>query len=298
MKKNNVWRIIFEYFMVTIAGACNAVSMHVFVNPNKLVPGGFSGLASVIYYIIPSINISYIYIAINIPLLICSLIFVKGHFTFKTIWATVVCTILLRYIPENFIFTNSMLIAVIFGGVCVGFAMHLAAAYGGSNGGTEVIAKIVAKKRPEIDLSKVVFVANLCVLIIGGALLMILEGQSIWVIVYSFIYILCGAKFMGMFDRGFDHVQKFLIVTDKYKELSEVITCRFHRGVTLMDMFDEKGNIRDVKMVMVLCQYRQAAALRQIIKKYDSEAFVIIKDVGDVFSRPTFNRSYRYDKQK
>lgn len=297
MAKRNWWKLIFEYIMVTIAGACNAVSVHIFVNPNKLVPGGFTGLASALYYFIPWVNISIIYIIINIPLLICAIIYIKGDFTAKTIWATIVCTLLLEVLPEKLVFTDSPLIAVILGGICVGFAMHFAAVYGGSNGGTEVIAKIVAKKRPEIDLSKVILVANLSILLIGSILLVGFQGESIFCVLYSAIYALVGAKMMGMFQRGLDHVQKFLIVTENYQQLTDKITCRLKRGVTLMDLYDEQGNMRSAKMVMVLCQFRQANILRHIIRYCDADAFVVVKDVQDVFSRPTFNRSYRYDKQ-
>ena len=183
MKKltaKDVLTFIKQYLWVTVAGMLNGISMYTFVNPSHLIAGGFSGLASALTYVLDPLIagmeyeslMSIVYFALNIPLLICSLIFLRGDFTFKTIWATVVCTLtlgVLAYFP-NLQFTDSRLIAIIFGGILIGVSMYIASQNNGSNGGTEVIAKIVAKYRPEIDLSRVILTANF-VILMGGSII-------------------------------------------------------------------------------------------------------------------------------
>lgn len=292
----NVWkkffRKVYEYFIVALASALNALSLHAFVNPNHMVPGGFSGISSIIYYFVPNGDMSLIYLLINIPLLLVSLIFLRGDYTFKTIWATVVCSAVLAILPPDLIFVRSKLIAVIFGGVMIGASMYVAVQYNGSNGGTEVIAKIVYKYRPEVDLSKVIFLANTAILICGSMLLIFVQHQEVWVVVYSFIYVFCGSEFMGMLQRGFDHPQKFIIITEHPDKMKKVILKRFHRGLTCMDVIDKYGKEGRTALVVVV-QYRQASILKRIIRKYDPDSFTIVKDIYDVFSRPTFNRSYK-----
>ena len=286
---------------MTVAGLLNALSLAVFVNAARLVPGGFSGLASVIASLLeteklPFNSIYYIiYGAINLPLLICSLIMLRGDFTFKTIWSTVVCIVALAFIPEDFVFDDpsARLISVIFGGILIGFSMYLANLYNGSNGGTEVLAKIVAKYRPEADLSKVIMIANFAIAIAGSVVVMTVKGgTTVDSIIYSIMYILIGGNVMGMFKRGFNHPQKFCIITTKYNEIGEALTYKFKRGFTTMDIENSyDGQTR--KMVMVVVQYRQMPQLKKIIKQLDPNAFTFVKDVHDVFSRPTFNRSYK-----
>ncbi len=308
MKKltgRQVYDFFIGYLVVTVAALLNAVSLYCFVDPSYLIAGGISGLSSATAYIVCNfVGDSYFnlvkwifYFAYNAPLLICSLIYLRGDFTFKTIWSTLVCTgagfLFSAYLPQSFQFAESKIIAVLAGGIIVGLSMYIASEFNGSNGGTEIIAKIVAKKKPEMDLSKVILIANFAIMIAGSIVVMIIKGERLGVVIYSLIYILSGSFVMGMFKRGFNHPQKFLIVTTKYEEMSEAITTSFKRGLSYIQVENTRADSQDRKLVMVIVQYRQAPRLKAIIKKYDPESFTIVKDVHDVFSRPLFNRSYK-----
>lgn len=293
-----------EYFWLTVAGILNAVTLYVFLNPTKLIAGGFSGLSSALTYILELFvdKVSYdnlmsiVYLVLNIPLLICSVVFLRGDFTVKTIYATIVCTVMLAvfpYIPIQLQFTESRTIGIIFAGVCIGFAMYIASEYNGSNGGTEVIARIVAKYHPEIDLSKVIMISNFIIAVAGSIVVIITEHESGDIVLYSLTYVVLGSTFMGMFKRGFNHPQKFMIVTSQYERIMEDITNYFKRGCSCIDVQGNYPDEPDRKIVAVVVQYRQRVHLKQLIKARDPHAFVFVKDVYDVFSRPTFNRSYK-----
>lgn len=307
MKKPNaksVLKLLNGYMWITFAGAINAISMYVFVNPAHLIAGGFSGLSSALTYIldplVASMNydelMSVVYFVMNVPLLICSLVFLRGDFTFKTIWATVVCTLVLGILPEiapDFKFHETRLISVIFGGILIGIAMYIASEHNGSNGGTEVIAKIVSKYHPEIDLSQVILYSNIFINLIGSTVVIVAINESVVIALYSLMYIFVGATFMGLLKRGFNHPQKFMIVTTEYEQLIKDITERFKRGCSCLDIENQSPDAPKRKMIMVVVQYRQMAYLKQFIKYRDPNAFTFVKDVYDVFSRPTFNRSYK-----
>ncbi len=299
----SVWTKFKEFFWMTVAGALNATSLYTFLNPSKLIAGGFSGLSSAITYILELFVqgvpydklMSIVYFIINIPLLVCSVIFLRGDFTVKTIYATLVCTGALAIFPYvNFPrFTDSRIIAVIFGAVLIGYAMYIASEFNGSNGGTEIIARIVSKYHPEIDLSKVILGANFLITIIGSIIVIAIEHENATIIIYSFTYVILGSTFMGMFKRGFNHPQKFMIVTAQYESLTQDITTYFKRGCSCVDVVPESDDEPTRKIVVVVVQYRQKVYLEQLIKARDPHAFVFVKDVYDVFSRPTFNRSYK-----
>jgi len=279
--------------------------MYCFIDPCNLIAGGISGLSSAVAYIICHfVGEAYfepvkwiVYFVLNAPLLICALIFVRGDFTFKTIWATVVCTLVgflfTAYLPKSFQFSDSPLIAIIFGGFIIGLSMYMASEENGSNGGTEVIAKIVAKKKPGTDLSNIILFCNFIIMLAGTVIVMVFKGKRMEVVIYSFVYILLGSTVMGIFKRGFNHPQKFLIVTTNYDEMSRAIIERFKRGLSYIDVENTREDSKDRKIIVVVIQYRQASQLKHIIKKYDPAAFTIVKDVHDVFSRPLFNRSYK-----
>lgn len=284
-----------EYFLVAVAGALNGISVHTFVHPNFLVPGGFTGLASLISYF-TGWDISLLYIVLNIPLLVLAVIIIKGDFAVKTIVATVSCSLLLKVLPADLIFTESVLIAVIFGGIMVGTSMFVATINNGSNGGTEVIGKIVEKKRPEVDLSQIITIANLSVLVLGSFLLIFFQDGSLWIPFYSLIYVIVGGRVLGMLSLGIDRPKRFMIITKKHEEIAEEVSLKFKRGVSIADTYDFEGNSKEYKAVIIVCQHRQSGRLKKLIKKIDGEAFTIVKRTESIILRPTFNRSYKYDK--
>ena len=296
-------RFLLDYVWMTVAAVLNAISLYTFLNPSRLIAGGFSGLSSALSYIVEHFVqavtydqiMSIMYFVLNIPLLICSLIFLRGDFTFKTIYTTAVCSGTLALLPKlaNLQFTESRLIAVIFGGVIIGLSMYIASEHNGSNGGTEIIARIVNKYRPEIDLSKVLLMSNVFIMLIGTVIVIIFKGETGAVVVYSLLYIVLGSTIFGMFKRGFNHPQKFMIVTSEYEQIAQDITTYFKRGCTCMDVENRYPDTPEKKIVMVVIQYRQREHLKKLVKQRDPNAFTFVKDVHDVFSRPTFNRSYK-----
>lgn len=282
---------------MTVAGTLIAISLHVFINPLQLLPGGFSGIASLISYIVPSLEVSTLYILLNIPLLIVALVVMRGDYTFKTIWATVVSSLVLAILPDKLVFVEQPLISVVFAGFIFGMAVFIAHQNNGSNGGTEVIGKMVSIKRPELDISRSLLTLNMSILVVGSIVMIIVADQSPISIFYSAMFVTIEGSVLGMLSRGFNHPQKLLIVTKHHQDIANAILQKTNRGVTLIPTYDRCGCERQEKIVVVLCRYRQCNLLKHIIAKHDKDAFVIIKDIHYIFSRPEFIRGYKYDKK-
>ena len=108
-------------------------------------------------------------------------------------------------------------------------------------------------------MSSVILISNLVILIAGSVIVMILQDQRLGVVVYSLIYILTGSSVMGMLKRGFNHPQKFLIVTTKYEELSQEILTSFKRGLSYMKVENTREDGEERKLIMV-CRSIQAGS--------------------------------------
>lgn len=310
LTKKQISNIVVDYLFVTVAGILNGITVYCFLSPAHLIAGGFTGLSQIVSNLISFFFdanaekiYSVVYIVLNIPLLVSSLVFLRGDFTYKTIWATLCCTAttaILPNLPIDIKFPdaqNARLISVIFAGVIIGTSMYIASLHNGSNGGTEIIGKIVSKYHPEFDLSKVVLLANLTITIGGSIVEIALYNQSVMVVLYSLLYVWMGSTVLGILSRGLDHPQKYMIVTSQYEAIGEEISRRFKRGYTCFDITDNNGNDTENKMIMVIIQYRQTTQMKYIIAKHDPSAFTFVKDMYDIFSRPKFNRSYKQDEK-
>ena len=296
MSKQRFFKKLYEYFMITIGAFVTAIAVYVFVNPNKTVPGGITGVATTLCALFPSWEISTVYLLLNAPILVVALIFLRGDYTLKTVWATIACSLFMELFPKDFVFTDSPLIASIMAGLFLGISMYMPYWYNGSNGGTEVLGKLAEKFRPGSNISSAITVVNMLILVVGSYF-MITTGSDVMVIVYSAITIVVGGKVMDFLMQGVDHPQKYMIVTTQYQQITQALLDAFNRGVTILDMYNEDGTLKDTKIVLVVVQYRQSATLRRLIKKVDSQCFAFVKDVNDVWTRPGFNRSYKYDQK-
>ncbi len=305
--KKNVWQWINEYLGVFVASLLIAICMYTFVNPTKLVAGGLTGIASVLSFVLAAIAedvtvdtvMPVIYVILNIPVMILSIVYLRGDFTIKTIFSVLTSTVAMALFPKwlpALQFSESRIISVIMGGVLLGAGMYIASINNASNGGTEIIAKVLSNKHPELDLSKIILIINFALTVLGGVVIMIVEGESLWIVMYSLLFVTVAGEFMGMLQRGFDHPQKFLIITSKHEQLSQSITNKFKRGLTIMQTGNSYDGIQR-KMLVVVVQFGQSPKLKQLIADIDPDAFTIVKDVHDVFSRPTFNWSYKTNEQ-
>ena len=301
--KKSLWQWIKEYFEVFVASLLIALSMYTFVNPTKIVAGGITGVASALAFlfsaIFPNATVETVmpilYMGLNLPIMILSLIYLRGDFTIKTIFSVLISTVIMSVLPKwfpSFVFAESRIISTIMGGVLLGGGMYLAYVNNASNGGTEIIGRIVNLKRPELDLSKVILILNFVLTVSCGILIMVVEGENFWIVMYSLMFIIVAGEFMGMLQRGFDHPQKFLIVTSQPQQLTQAITSNFKRGLNIVET-GKSYDGTERKMLVVVVQFRQSPKLKQLISNIDPNAFTIVKDVHDVFSRPTFNWSYK-----
>jgi len=299
LKKQRFAKKLYQYFMMAVSAFVTAIAVYVFINPNKTVPGGITGVATTLYNLFPSMEVSEYYLILNAPILIVAMIFLRGDYTFKTVVASLVASFFMKlfekFVP-NFMFTDSPLIASIMAGMLLGLAMYIPYLNNGSNGGTEIFGKLAEKYRPEWNFSLVITIVNMVILLVGSYF-MIATGGDFMLIVYSAITIVVGGKVMDLLAQGVDHPKKFMIVTTQPQQITDAVLSKFGRGVTVMDMYNDDGTLKQTKMVLVVVQYRQAATLRRLIKKVDNQCFAFVKDVGDVWTRPTFNRSYSYDKK-
>lgn len=277
---------------MTLAALTGALAMHIFIIPNNVVPGGFTGIAAIFQYAF-EFPIQYGILALNIPFLILAVIFLSKEFAVKTVFATLVTSGLLELfekIMPQVTFTNDILLAVFFGGVLAGLSLVFAYNAKGSNGGTEIVARLIQRKNPEVDIGNVLFLFNLVVMGAGGFFTQ-KAGYNLWIVVYSLIYSYIGSFVFNKYSRWVDPVVKFTIFTSKGTEMAEIITETLKRGATNIEMV--KGGEREERTLLsVVVQVRQTYTVKKIINQIEPKCFYYITAVENVVFRPDFAKRY------
>lgn len=277
---------------MTLAALTGALAMHVFIIPNNVVPGGFTGIAAILQYAF-NFPVQYGILVFNIPFLILAVIFLSKEFAIKTVFATILTSgflSLFEIIIPNVVFESDILLAVFFGGILAGMSLVFAYNAKGSNGGTEIVARLIQRKNPEVDIGNVLFFFNLFVMTAGGFFTQ-KEGYDLWIVVYSLIYSYIGSFVFNKYSRWVDPVVKFTIITSKADEMADIITNTLKRGANNIEMVRE-GQKEEMTMLSIVVQVRQIYIVKKIINKIEPKCFYYITAVENVVFRPDFAKRY------
>ena len=269
-------KIFKECSIVTIACIVMAFNINYFFLGNKLGQGGVSGLSLILHYL-TNIDISYIYLGLNIPLIVIAYIFIGKNFVFKTLFATLVLTIFLKVFGTFRGPIDDILMASIFGGGINGIAVGTIFYAGGSSGGTDIIAKII-NKHYGIAIGKVLLTIDFIIL----SMVAFIFGKVIFM--YTLISLLVSAKMVDIIQEGIYSAKGVTIITNKVEELRKKIMEDTGRGITLINA---KGAYTQKEIGMIYCvvgKY-QLIKVKNIVKEIDPSAFMIVNQVHEVIGK-------------
>lgn len=116
-------RIIKDLFAIVLGCTLMALGVVLFLLPNQLSSGGFSGITTVLYYLF-DLKIGTTTIIMNIPLFIIAFFKVGKRFFAKALIGTITFSTLLNIFENIFnnmtVFTTDKLLSSIYGGVVIG----------------------------------------------------------------------------------------------------------------------------------------------------------------------------------
>ena len=270
---NKYLQFIKEYIIVALACVVMAFNINYFFVGNKLAEGGVSGLSLFIHYL-SNIDVSYLYFALNIPLIILAYIFLGKNFLLKTFFATFVLSVFLKVFASFSEPLDDILLAAIFGGAINGIAIGIVFYAGGSTGGMDIVAKIV-NKYTGIPISRILLATDFIVL----SIVAVIFGKVIFM--YTLISLVISSKMIDIIQVGIYSAKGVTIITTKEDEIRKRIMEDTGRGITLIDA---KGGYTQKEIGMLYCvvgQY-QLIKVKTIVKEVDPSAFMIVADVHEV----------------
>ena len=255
--------------------------------PNGMSAGGMMGLCTVIQYATGGfLQAQYSYIAINAALIIIAVFAMGIGFGFKTLYCIGMSTVamqILSSIPElhsiagQFFYVRETLLIPIFAGVLESVGLGLTLRYGGSTGGTDVIALMVNKYWP-VSLSTVFFISDFAVV----ALLLLLPDKTFADACYGLVEIVTFTLMIDMVVGGKKSSYQLFVFSEKFREIADYIAEKMERGVTVLDA---KGwyTKKDREVLLILISQKEFPALSKVIKEIDPKAFMSVSPTHNVF---------------
>lgn len=255
-----------------------AVSINLFIIPNKLLSGGLSGIGLMLQYTF-NLPMGGTILILNIPLLVLSILKINKKFTVFTVLGTISLSIfLIITTPLNNVLTpveeSYRLLYCIYGGVLSGIGLGIVFSNEGSTGGMDIIA-IYAKKKYDIEIGLVSFIINFLIVAVGSVLFDFKVG------LYTLISMYITSAVIEKVMNGLNRRKMLLIVSEKEKEVSDAIMNNFNRGVTILYGEGAYTNHRK-NIVYCVVSLGQLPQIKRVIKVIDQEAFISIIDIAEV----------------
>jgi len=269
-----VRRIVLGYGGVLVGVAITALGVSFFLIPAKIAAGGVSGLATVIYHL-TGFPAGVIMLLLNLPLFILSWRVLGSIFGARTLFGTVALSLFVdlfnRWAAP---ITEDLLLAAIYGGVLSGIGLGIAFRSGGSTGGTDMAAQLLARFFPT-SVGQALLLVDGAVIVLAGAVF------GLELAMYALIAVFISTKAIDLVQEGQSYAKACLIISDHPEPIGQAIMEQLERGVTSLEgqgMYTRHG--KDVLLVIV--SRMEIAAIKRIVASLDPKAFVIIHDVHEV----------------
>ena len=181
--------------------------------------------------------------------------------------------------PEMFYKGEVDILTALYGGLLFGLGLGLIFRSGATTGGTDIVARLIHGKMSWLTIGQVVLVFDVILLVVIG-----LVHRDITVAMNSGIAVLVSSRVIDTVEGGVNYAkQVFIILPDYYshKELSGNIMSKIPRGITKLEAVGMHRK-KNVQILLCVIANYQLSTLRDIIKEFAPDAFVIVSDVREI----------------
>lgn len=267
-----------EHLYIIVGTALMGISTSNFLLPNQLSSGGFSGIATVIYYLwrYPA---GTVIIVLNIPLLLISFFKIDKKLFFKSIIGTVLLSFFINIFEIFGAATKDRFLACVYGGFIMGLGTAIILKAGGSTGGTDLLSYVIRSFNRKFRSSRIILFSDAT--IIG---LNIIFFKEIEIGLYSVIAIYLMGKMIDIIFEGFYFTKIMFIVSDNYEEIAHIIGKKVKRGST--GIYSRGMYTREDKVVLLcVASRKEISEIKGIVQKIDENAFIVTADAMETLGR-------------
>lgn len=254
-----------------IGTALTGFAVSTLLTPNKIVCGGVSGIATILYQtlcIAPGLTFA----VINILLLLVGMKIIGKGFTIKTLFGAGMLSLfvqLFSYLPAV---TNNVFLASFFGGTIYGLGIGIAFAAGASTGGTDILSRIIQHFFPQFPIGKLLLVVD--GLVIATSHIVFKDTELVLFGIFTLFF---STFCVDWLIRKLNISKIAFVITDKGEEISNYLISTSPRGVTIIKAI---GAYSSEKKNMLFCALKENEIqnFQKKILNIDGNAFIVYSE--------------------
>ncbi len=274
--KVNIKKYIIEILGIAIGAILMSIGISQFLLPNKLSTGGFSGIATIAFYLFKW-PMGRTILLLNIPCFVFAFIRIGKEFVIKSIIGTIFLSFFIDFFEKYSAWTNDRVLACIYGGVLIGIGTAIILRSNGSTGGSDLVSVVIKSFNTKLSTSNIIVIFDVIVITLN-----VIAFKELEIGLYSAIAIFIMGKMIDIVFEGIGFSKMIFIISDKYDEISKKIGENVKRGTTGIY---SKGMYTNKEKTMVMCIVSRGEVIevRNIANEIDKSAFIVITNVREVF---------------
>lgn len=286
MQKDESIRLL-DFVMITLGCCLYGLGLAVVNIPNHLAEGGITGVTLILralFGIDPALST----LLINVPLILIGYRFLGKRSLIYTIFGTLALSFWLYFwqrIPISLDIHHDMFIAGILAGIAGGFGSGVVYRFGGTTGGTDVVARI-SEKRRGIAMGHTLFALDAVVLTISLCYIDVLHMMYTLLAAYVF------SRLVSLTQVGAYAGHGLIIISDQNEEIAEALMNELGRGASYIKMTGAYSN-SEHQMVYCVIGPNELNLAKRIIERVDPRAFTSVIDVHEAIGE-----GFTYDSDK
>lgn len=269
-------RLPMDILFDLVGGFIFAVGLNCFTNPNQIAPGGVSGVSVILNHLF-GLPLGAVIFGINIPLLLLAWRFLGRDFTLRTLKTLAIQSVVVDQIAARLpVYQGDMILAALFGGLCIGFGIALIFLRGSTTGGTDIVSRLIQLRWPFVPIGRAMLAVD--AVVVAASMIVF---RNIEVGLYALINIFVSSRVIDAVMGGINTGRMILIVSEQHMAISQQIMEKMGRGATLLEA---SGAYSGAGRKVVLCAVRnnEYPRLKEIVREADPHAFLITTNVTEV----------------
>lgn len=267
-----------DLLMVALGTAIYAFGFVYFNMANHLAEGGVAGITLIIHNLL-GIDPAYSTVMINLPLFIIGAKVLGRKSIVLSVYGTLTMSFFIwlwQRVPLVVDLNGDLLIAALLAGLCAGVGSGLTFRFGGTTGGTDIVARVLEKTRG-LQLGQVLLGVDILVLL--ASLTYINIQNMMYTLIASFVF----SQVVNLIEHGGYQIRGLLIVSDAAPAIAQKILQDLNRGVTYLEGEGAYSG-RAKKVIYVALNPNEVREAKSIIAQLDPDAFVSVLNVEEVVS--------------
>ena len=264
---------IVAYTQIILGCLLGALAYPMFLVPNSIAPGGITGIATILNHLFHT-PVGLVSLLFNVPLFILSYRSMGRLFVVRSLFATVLFSVLIDIVPVPAV-TQDALLGSVFGGVMLGVALGLIFRGGATTGGSDMVARIIRKRFQHISTGMILLGLDFVVIVAAGFLIKVEYA------LYALISIYISSKLIDVVFEGFSRQKACYVISSQPELIRDEVMEKLSRGVTL---FKAQGGYSGEERMVLLCllSAQEVVQLKTIVRLTDEKAFLFITDAHEV----------------